>query len=90
MTHETQRGSHWRDKMGQLLTLLGVAAPFLVLGGLIAVVVWSRLRGVAVPRVSRRFWFGDLGSPWREGDGAPPLPPEPVRPLDADPPRGRG
>lgn len=75
--------------MGQLLTLLGTAAPFLVLGGLIAVVVWSRVRAAPVPRVSRRFWFGDLGSGWREGDGASPLPPEPARPLDVDPPRQR-
>lgn len=74
--------------MSQLLTLLGAAAPFLVLGGIIAVVVWSRLRGVAVPRVSRRFWFDDLGSGWRGGDGATPLPPEPVRPLDSEPPGG--
>jgi hypothetical protein len=88
MIHETRHGSNWGDKVGRLLTVLGAAAPFLVLGGLIAVVVWSRLRGAAVPRVPRRFWFGDLGSGWRGADGATPLPPEPVRPLDADPPRG--
>ena len=74
--------------MSRLLALLGAAAPFLILGGIIAVVVWSRLRGVAVPRVPRRFWFGDLGPGWRGDDGAMPLPPEPVRPLDSNPPVG--
>jgi hypothetical protein len=72
--------------MRQLLALLGAAAPLLVLGGMIAVVLWGRRRGVAAPGVSRRFWFGDLGSGWRSGDGATGLPPEATRPLDTDPP----
>jgi hypothetical protein len=69
--------------MDQLLRAAGVAAPFLVLGAMAAIVVWGRRRGIAGRGVPRRYWFGDLGSGWRE-DGAPPLPPDPLRPLDDD------
>jgi len=71
--------------MENLLRAAGMAAPFLVLGTVVAIVVWGRWRGIAGSGVPRRFWFGDLGSGWRQEDGASPLPPVPVRPLDDDP-----
>jgi hypothetical protein len=73
--------------MDELLRAAGMAAPFLGLGALIAVVVWGRRRGVAGPDVPHRFWFGDLGSGWRHGDGLPPLPPDSLHPSDERPRR---
>ncbi|HXM55020.1 MAG TPA: hypothetical protein VOB72_06490 [Candidatus Dormibacteraeota bacterium] len=70
--------------MDQLLSAGGLAAPFLVLGAMVAIVVWGRRRGLAGTEVPRRFWFGDLGSGWRQEDGAPPLPPDPPRPFGDD------
>ena len=70
--------------MDQLLRAAGMAAPFLVVGAMVVIVVWGRRRGIAGSGLPRRFWFGDLGSGWRQADGAPPLPPDPLRPLDDD------
>ena len=71
--------------MDQVLRVAGMAAPFLVLGVLIAVVAWGRWRGVAGPDVPHRFWFGDLGSGWRQGNGLPPLPPDSLHASDDRP-----
>ena len=67
--------------MDQLLTAIGTAAPFLVLGALFTIVAWARWRGVASPDVPHRSWFRDLGSYWRQG-AVPPLPSDPLQPFE--------
>ena len=84
IAYGTEREKAEEGAMDQLLRAAGVAAPFLVLGAMVAIVVLGRWRGVAGRGVPHRFWFGALGSGWRQGDGAPPLPPDPLRPLDDD------
>jgi len=70
--------------MDEVLRAAGMAAPFLVLGALVAIVVWGGRRGVATPRVPHRLWFRDLGTYWRQGDAATPLPPDPLQPFEDD------
>jgi hypothetical protein len=70
--------------MDQVLRAAGMAAPFLVLGLMVAIVIWGRRRGIAGPDVPPRFWFGDLGSGWKQ------VPPPPPDPLDDGPGRGTG
>jgi hypothetical protein len=84
--HGSERERHEEDEaMDQLLRAAGMAAPFLVLGALVAIVVWGRWRRVASPDMPHRSWFRDLGFDWRHGGGNPPLPPDPLRPFEDDP-----